>query len=87
MGLTGGIRLEREALATLEAATLKDVATGLRRVSFHKAVLDFALALVGLISAFGHKYKSYIVYKLANIWCYYSAVFHQNQEVFHTQTG
>ena len=58
--------------ATLEAAALKNEATSVGCVSFHKAVLSFALALVRLISTFWHKIRIlyslyYIVCKLLNI--------------------
>lgn len=38
-------------------------------VSFHEAMLNFTLTLMGLISAFWHKIESYILLLFANICC------------------
>lgn len=43
-----------ELFATFEAAALQDETTRVGGVALHEAMLDFALALVGLICAFGH---------------------------------
>ncbi len=55
----------------------------MRRVSLHKTVLNFALALVGLISSFRHFKLSYIVLVIVKYLVYYTSVFRFRQGVFH----
>lgn len=51
----GNILLGGQAGATFSAAAGENLAAVFSRVSLHEAVLNFALALVRLISAFWHK--------------------------------
>lgn len=55
-----------EAGAALDAAALEDLLAGFAAVALHEAMLDLALALVGLISSFRHNY-----YPFALIICRY----------------
>lgn len=71
--------------ATFKAAAFEDEAAGVGGISFHEAVLGFALALVRLIRTFGHKLKSY-TFIIGKYLVYYTAVFHRNQGVFHNET-
>lgn len=48
-----------EAGATFDTATLEDSAAVFGGIALHEAVLGFALAFVGLVSAFGHNLSSY----------------------------
>ena len=48
------MRLGGEAGATLQTATLEHEATSVGTIALHEAMLDFALALVWLVSAFWH---------------------------------
>ena len=48
-----------EAGAAFDTATLEDGAAVFGGIALHEAVLGFALAFVGLVSAFGHNLSSY----------------------------
>ena len=58
---SGDFILVGEAFAAFEAAALQDEAASMSGITLHEAMLLLPLALVGLISAFRHKIKSYIV--------------------------
>ena len=53
MGLFGKF-LDGEAGAAFDSATLQDLLTVFRIVALHKAMFDFALALMWLISSLWH---------------------------------
>ena len=48
------MQLSSEAGAALQAATLEHEAASVGTIALHEAMLDFALALVWLVSAFWH---------------------------------
>ena len=55
----GASRLVGKLFAALEAAALQNEAAGVGGVALHEAMFLLPLALVGLVSAFRHKIKSY----------------------------
>jgi len=57
----GRVLLVGQPFAAFEAAALQDETASVGGVTLHEAMLLLPLTLVGLIGAFRHKIKSYIV--------------------------
>ena len=74
-----------KASASFNTAALQNLAAIFSRVALHKAMFDFALAFVWLISSFRHSNFFPLVLLTDNL-LQYTVVFHFFQGVFHSFT-